>query len=156
MNNQTEINKFLCDYDEGFELSETGEVRLVGDKDLSNLFNEEIPLSENEDIDQRIDNAISKFRHHRSSDDDKKTAIIELDQVREFLKKDLLTLNLTKDEKDLTEIVNNYAIRHLKGQQKTDYDKSIFFTWIFSSYLSLIFLILRLKAHHTSSPMKSK
>lgn len=140
-----EINEFLLNYDEGFELSENGEIRLIGDKDLSNLFNEEVPSSGNEDIDHRIDKAISKFRHHRSSDDDKKTAIIELDQIREFLKKDLEVLNLTPDEKKLTEIANGYAIRHLNDKQKTEFDKSIFFTWLFSSYLSLIYLILRLR-----------
>jgi hypothetical protein len=142
---RTEINKFLIDYDEGFELSEDGEVRLVGDKDLSGLFKEEKPSSGNEDIDQRIEKAITKFRHHRSSDDEKKAAIIELDLVREFLKKDLITLRLTNDEKYLTEIVNTFAIRHLKDPQRIEYDKKIFFTWIFSSYLSLIFLVLRLK-----------
>jgi hypothetical protein len=146
---RTEINNFLINYDEGFELSENGEVRLVGDKDLSNLFNEDVPASGNEDIDQRIDKAIFKFRHHRASDDDKEAAIRELDLIREFLKKDLEALNLTKDAKYLTDIANNYAIRHLNNLQKCDFNKSIFFTWIFSSYLSLIFLILRLKAQHT-------
>ena len=142
---RAEINKYLIDYNEGFELSENGEIQLVGDKDLSNLFNQDVPSSGNEDVDQRINKAISKFRHHRSSDDDKKAAIIELDQIREFLKKDLDALNLTTDEKKLTDIANNYGVRHLNERQKTDFEKSIFFTWLFSSYLSLIFLILRLK-----------
>ncbi len=144
-----EINNFLIAYDEGFELSKEGEIRLVGNKDLSNLFNQEVPSSGNEDIDQRIKKAISKFRHHRSSDDDKKTAIIELDQVRELLQNDIILLGLTNDEKKLTEIANNFAIRHLKGKQKNDFQKTIFYTWIFSSYLSLIYLILRLKNHQS-------
>jgi len=43
-----------------------------------------------------------------------------------------------EDERDLFEIANRFGIRHHNIDQKTDYDKDVFLSWIFYYYLASI------------------
>jgi hypothetical protein len=139
-----EVNNALHDYQEGYELSENGEIQLIGEKDLQSLFSEEVSPTGNEAIDKKIEAAIIKFRHHRSSDDQKREAVRELADVLEFLRPEMKKLHISSDESEIFNIANNFGIRHFNPGQKTDYDNPIFLTWIFSCYLSTIYLIIRL------------
>jgi hypothetical protein len=146
---RNEVNKALNDYQDGFELSTEGEIQLTGEKDLQSLFSEEIPLTGDTTIDKKIENAIIKFRHHRSTDKQKKEAVRELADVLELLKPIMSKLPMSKDESDLFNIANNFGIRHFNTKQRTDYDTTVFLTWVFSCYLSTIYLIIRLKSQRS-------
>ena len=50
----------------------------------------------------------------------------------------------SKDESDLFNLANNFGIRHHKPDQKTDYDKPIWYSWMFYYYLSTIHACMRL------------
>jgi len=60
--------------------------------------------------------------------------------IRPQLKKVIMT----SDENDLFNIANNFGIRHNNKDQKTDYDKAIFYSWIFYYYLATIHATTRL------------
>jgi hypothetical protein len=50
---------------------------------------------------------------------------------------------LKKDEGALFQIANEFDLRHRKVDQKRDYDKDLYFDWVFHWYLSTIRLFDR-------------
>jgi CRISPR/Cas system CSM-associated protein Csm5 (group 7 of RAMP superfamily) len=58
-----------------------------------------------------------------------------------------------KDESDLFKIANEFGIRHPKKNQKQDYDKAIWYNWMFYYYLATIHACLKLiKKDESQSP----
>lgn len=138
------INPILKDYKDGFEISVSGEILMLPEKGLSKLFEAELPTNDEENIRKRIENAAVKFRRYKSSLEDRKEAIRELADVFEFLRPDIKQCLYKRDESDLFTIANNFGIRHHNLDQKTDYDKAIWYSWIFYFYLSTVHAVLRL------------
>jgi len=60
-----------------------------------------------------------------------------------------------RDESDLFNIANNFAIRHHEQSQKGNYDRSIWYNWMFHFYLATYHAVIRMlvKKHreHLSS-----
>lgn len=50
----------------------------------------------------------------------------------------------SKDEAAIFELANNFAIRHHNPKQKTNYDQTIWFSWIFHFYLAIYHAAIRL------------
>lgn len=145
------VNEILCDYKKGYELSENGEILELPENGLENLFVENLPIYEPDNVEQRVESAIKKFRNYRSSLDEKRDAIRDLADVLEFLRPKMKKVIFKPDEKylyNLTEetynIANNYGIRHHNNKQKQDYDKDIWYNWIFYYYLVTIHAFVRL------------
>src|SRR5215207_6371927 len=67
----TEINKFLREYKEGYELSRKGEILALADEGLSTLLEASTPDCDPDNVETRINVAVLKFRRHRSSLDDR-------------------------------------------------------------------------------------
>ena len=122
---QKDINDILRDYQGGYELSNDGEILSIADLGFEDLVNEELPVHDPENIDDKIKVAVSKFRRHDSSIDDKKDAIRDLAAVLEFLKPNIKDLKISKDTDALFDIANNFSIRHHNRAQHADYDKPI-------------------------------
>ncbi|MBC9786563.1 hypothetical protein H1S01_19090 [Heliobacterium chlorum] len=141
---RAQINDILQDYQEGYELSVDGEILALGDSGLQHLLKAEIPTFDKENVDSRLEQAILKFRRHRSSIQDRRDAVRELADILEYLRPKMKGLLLSNDESDLFNIANNFAIRHHNNKQKNDYDKPIWLSWIFYVYLSTIHVIVRL------------
>lgn len=139
-----EVNEFLKDYEEGWELSESGEILSMGDEGLNYLYKANLPEFDLENVNVKVKNAILRFRRHKSSIDDRKEAVRELADVLEFLRPQVKQELLSKDESDLFNIANNFGIRHHNQIQKNEYDKAVWLSWIFYIYLSSIHLVLRL------------
>jgi hypothetical protein len=138
------INAFLRDYSDGFELSLDGEILTLGEPTLAPLETAKIPTFDPKNVDSRIELAVRKFRRYRSSVTDRRDAIRDLADVFEFLRPRLKKILTSKDEADLFNIANNFAIRHHDGKQKENYDKSIWLSWMFYFYLATIHASLRL------------
>ena len=56
---------------------------------------------------------------------------------------------LSKDERDLFEIANKFAVRHQKADQRRDYDEA-YLDWLYWCYLATIELTDRLIARDAS------
>lgn len=50
----------------------------------------------------------------------------------------------TKDESSLFDIANNFSIRRHSPNQKTNYDQTIWYSWIFHFYLATYHTVIRL------------
>ena len=113
---------------------------------IAPLLQADIPSSDSENITKKIDLAVLKFRRHKSTLDDRRDALRELADVLEYLRPDIIKVLASKDESDLFNIANNFGIRHHNVIQKVDYDKAIWYSWIFYYYLATIHAALRLIA----------
>ncbi|WP_460007560.1 hypothetical protein [Methanogenium cariaci] len=142
---KTEINSVIANYENGYELSSEGEILEIIETGFEELFETETLVFDPENIDGRIRIAIHKFRKYQSTEQDKKEAVRELADVLEYLKRGFDMRLLSKDENDLFNIANNYAIRHHTPNQKNGYDKPIWLKWIFYAYLASINLLIELE-----------
>ncbi len=138
------VNPILGEYKDGFELSKDGEILILSDNGLSNLFDADIPTKDSENISDKINSAIIKFRRHKSTLDDRKEAIRELADVLEFVRPQIKKHLNRKDENDIFNIANNFGIRHHNKDQQTEYDKAIWYSWIFYYYLATLHAVLRM------------
>jgi hypothetical protein len=141
---RNEIDGILRDYSRGYELSAEGEILAFPENGLDELIQSPLPQYDPENVENRVNAAILKFRRARSSQEDKRDAIRDLADVLEFLRPKLGNTLTSKDENDLFIIANAFGIRHHNDQQKTDYDKSIWHDWMFYYYLATIHAVLRL------------
>jgi hypothetical protein len=138
------LNPILRGYKDGFEISESGEILILSDNGLSNLFEADIPTNDKDNISNKINSAILKFRRHKSTLDDRREAIRELADVLEFLRPAIKQHLNKKDENDIFNIANNFGIRHHNKDQQTEYDKAIWYSWIFYYYLATLHAVLRM------------
>lgn len=139
-----EVNGILADYRSGFELSMDGEILALAETGLENLFRADLPKYDHENVEQRVDIAMRKYRRHNASLDERRDAIRDLADVLEFLRPRLQEVMTAKDENDLFNIANNFGLRHHNDKQKTGYDRSIWYSWMFYYYLATIHAVLRL------------
>ncbi len=138
------VNKVLSLYEKGYELSAEGEILALADDGLSGLFVAPIPTVDPENVAARVAVAQAKFRRNWSSMDERRDAIRDLADVLEYLRPKLKAVLTKKDESAIFEIANNFGIRHHNVDQRTDYDKSIWYSWIFYYYLATIHAAVRL------------
>jgi hypothetical protein len=153
-------NVFLADYKSGFELTEEGIVLALGTEGLQHILSAEIIPYDRANVDDKVSNAITKWRNRHLALAEKREAIRELADVFEWLKK---TKRLTavldgKDESAIFEIANNFAIRHHNPKQKANYDAAIWYPWIFHFYLATYHAAIRLlvrKEKTSDQPLQS-
>jgi len=141
---RADLNELLRDYDDGYELSAQGEILALAEPGLQSLLEAEIPACDTENVGGRINTAVLKFRRYRSSLEDRRDALRDLADVLEFIRPQAKQVLVSKDEDDLFNLANNFGIRHHNDRQKTDYDKPIWYSWIFYYYLATIHATLRL------------
>jgi hypothetical protein len=139
-------NAFLCDYRSGYELTKDGIVLAAGTEGLQHILDAEIVPYDEANVDSRVRNAILKWRNRHLTLSVKKEAIRELADVFEWLKKTkgLDQVLNKRDDSAIFDIANNFAIRHHNPQQKTEYDKNIWYSWMFHFYLATYHAAIRL------------
>jgi hypothetical protein len=140
---RAKINTILKHYNGGYELSEDGEIQKLSPPGFETLIEEAIGTNDPDSIDLRVKYAISKFSRYNSSVEDKKEAVRTLADVLEYLKESDIRLP-RDDEKNLFNIINNFDIRHLNRKQQSDYDKDIWYDWMFYTFLASIRVLLKL------------
>jgi len=143
---RNQINDILRFYNGGYKLSEDGKIQKFSPIGFETLIEEYIETNDSENIDSRIKYAISKFSRYNSSIEDKKDAVRTLADILEYLREDLKgRIFLPKsDENDLFNIINNFDIRHLNRKQQSDYDKDLWYDWMFYTFLISIRVLLKL------------
>mgnify|MGYP003377441222 CR=1 FL=1 len=140
----SDINELLQDYQDGYELSADGEILARVETGMERLLVASLPDRDSNNIEARVNAAVLKFRRYRSSVEDRRDAIRNLADVLEFLRPQLKSVLTRGDESDLFNIANNFSIRHHNTDQKTDYDKAIWYSWMFYYYLATIHAAVRL------------
>jgi hypothetical protein len=146
-------NIFLADYQSGYELTEDGLILAQGADGLQHILSAHIPASDETNVDSKVRSAIVKWRNRALSLDEKRSAIRDLADVFEWLKKarNLPTVLAKKDESAIFELANNFAIRHHEPTQKSNYDRAIWYSWIFHFYLATYHAAIRLLIKHENA-----
>lgn len=139
------MNSFLCDYKSGFELTEGGTILALGTDGVQYILEAEIVPYDEVNVDNKVRNAIRKWKNRHLNISEKKEAIRELADVFEWLKKSkkLEKVLDRKDEAALFEIANAFGLRHHNPKQKSNYDQNIWFSWIFHFYLATYHAVVR-------------
>ena len=139
-------NAFLADYKSGYELTEEGIVLARGTEGLQPILDAEIIPYDEANVDSKVRNAIVKWRNRHLALAEKREAIRELADVFEWFKKTkgLATVLDGKDESAIFDLANNFAIRHHNPSQKGNYDRAIWYSWIFHFYLATYHAAVRL------------
>lgn len=141
---RTEMNDLLGDYQGRYQMSADGEIMIRPESGLEHLVIAELPACDPDSVEHKVETAIRKFLRYASSMEDRRDAIRDLADVLEFLRPEAKQVLTRKDEADLFNIANNFGIRHHNVEQKTDYDASIWYEWMFYYYLATIHAVLRL------------
>lgn len=139
-----EMNDILKDYDSGYKLSNTGEILNFSPTGLEALSEEVVETDDPENIDKRIHAAIIRYTKYKATSDDKKDAIRVLADVLEYLRSQNIRLP-ARDDSDLFRIINNFDIRHHNRMQQGDYNRDIWYDWMFYTFLSSIYVLLKLR-----------
>ncbi|QGQ47254.1 hypothetical protein [Metabacillus sediminilitoris] len=140
-----EFNRILNNYQNGYELTEEGYIRELVDNGLEELLDSKQEFINDDVSEDTVQVAKKKFFHHKADETDKRSAILEIGGVLEKLQKTKkLSLN-NKDENDLFNVLNGFNLRHNRPDQKPNYDKDIFYPWIFYNLLSGLDASLKLQ-----------
>jgi hypothetical protein len=142
------VNELLDRSEVPLRLAETGEDtgRLVTSAgDARDDLVERALQSPEPRVQERIAHAVAQFRDRHATPHTKRDATRTLADVLE-LRRALLKQELfTKDERQLFQLANEFALRHFTEQQKADYDP-VFLDWVFWWFLATIELTDRLLA----------
>jgi hypothetical protein len=137
------VNLLLESYKSGYELSEPGEILELAQQGTAPLLAANLPSIDG-NVTERVTSAIAKYRRYRSTIAERRDAIRDLADVLEYIRPKLKEVLTKPDEADLFNIVNNFGIRHHNQQQKSDYDASIWLSWMFYFYLATIHAAMRM------------
>lgn len=142
------INLALGRYGDGWELSEDGEILSLPPSGLSTLLKAKPPAADLTTT-AKLEAATKKFRRHGSTLEDRADAVRDLVDVLEWLRPQIKETLLREDEQDLFKIANTFGIRHMNQNQKMNYDRSVWLSWMFYYYLNTINAFLHLRQRQT-------
>ncbi len=142
------VNNFLLRYRDGYELTVAGQILSGGSHGVQNILAADLPIFGDKSIDLKVERAVLKWRNRQLSLDERREAIRELADVFEWLKtsRKLKEALNKKDELILFEIANKFAIRHHNPDQIQNYDKNIWYSWMFHFYLATYHAVVRMMA----------
>jgi hypothetical protein len=144
-----EVARILRMGDPAYDLSADGEVVEATPDEFRNLVSAGVPDGTEHDlVQQKMDAAIKTFLARGATNVDRQRAVRDLADVLEHLREDMKTVMLPRDESELFNIANNFAIRHNNRQQRSDYDRSTWLRWMFYVYLATIHAVLRVRDRH--------
>ena len=140
------VNRYLAKYRSGYELQPNGEIWDLTPPGLEDLLPE---ATGDSSIDDKVHHAMSMFRRHGATDEQKRDAIRNLADILEHLRDSVGTGLPSKDEADLFKIANNFGIRHHNTRQRTEYDSGVWLDWIFYACLNAVALANAIRNRQT-------
>jgi hypothetical protein len=127
----------LKHYGSGWELTEAGEIMSLPPSGMATLLAAKPPTQDKTVLD-RVADATNRFRRYGTTIQEREVAVRELANVLEWIKRQINMALVNKDSAELYNIANNFGIRHLNPNQKLEYDKPVWLSWIFYHYLNTI------------------
>jgi hypothetical protein len=141
-----EMNGVLELSDPPYVMDDLGQIIEATPAEFAPLLAAAVPEGTEHDlVTSKIDAATTRFRARGASLDDRRHAVRDLADVLEALRSDMKDVMLSKDESELFNIANNFAIRHNNRQQRGDYDRVTWLRWAFYVYLATIHAVLRIR-----------
>ena len=147
------INILLKRYGPGYELNECGELMELAPAGVKHLLTAQLPTAD-ATVSGKVATAIERFRRYGSSMDERQNAVRDLADVLEWLRPQIKETLLRTDEQELFNLANNFGIRHLRQDQKLDYDRAVWLSWMFYHYLATINACLHLIKRQKREPAR--
>ena len=148
------VNELLTRHGVDLQLADRGEDRgrlvHVPSDERSELLQRAVSPSIAVATRESVEHAIALFRSRNAGREDKRSACIALAAVLEERREQLKTDLLSKDEGALFQIANQFAIRHRRADQQSDYDQA-YLDWLFWWYLATVELTNRLLARELAN-----
>jgi hypothetical protein len=132
-----EINSVLAFADPPLELLQIGQI-VEADAPHAELYESPLPDESPAEVADPVTAAMRQFLSRGATEEDKRAAVKLLLDVLERIRPEVKETMLRKDESDLFNLANNFALRHYDRQQKADYDKNIWHDWTFHVCLATI------------------
>jgi len=131
------LNVLLGRYGSGYELSDQGEILQIGPRGMNSLHSASLPEAPS-NVANKVQAAVNRFRRYGSSIADRHSAVRDLADVLEYIRKQVKVVLLKKDESELFDLANNFGIRHFNETQKLEYDRAVWLSWMFYHYPATI------------------
>jgi len=130
------------------KLLSNGQIVTLDDGALSELAEQALDVTATGEVKQAtvdtLHQSIGMYLKRGGTVSDKKTAIVELAGSLESLRPQVKMHLLSKDEGALFTIANEFAIRHQDAKQKSDYDKDIWYDYMFQVNLAAVLTVIRI------------
>ena len=145
------VNSLLARYGEGYELTDKGELMVMAPQGVQHLLQAQLPTRD-ATVAEKVRIAVEKFRRYGSSMDERQSAVRDLADVLEWLRPRIKETLHRADEQELFKLATNFGIRHLRQDQKLDYDRAVWLSWMFYHYLATINACLHLIERQKRTP----
>ena len=148
-----QVNRLLAGSDLGLRLAEEGEDlgRLIRIErtGLEDLPEKALQAARPENVD-RVQHAIALFRSRNATVEERRSAVITLIGILEERRPLLKAKLVTEDERAPFRIANEFAVRHQRVDQRSDYD-NVYLDWLFWWYLATVYLTDQLLARQAAA-----
>lgn len=125
-----------------------GQIVTLDDGAIADLASEALEVKSATKIHQNsvdaLHQSISMYLKRGASLSEKKAAIVELAGSLESLRPMVKEHLLSKDEGTLFQLANEFAIRHQDNKQKSEYDKNIWYDWMFQVNLAAVLTVIKI------------
>lgn len=137
------VNPLLESYSSGFTLNGKGEITHHAPHGMNKLLTAQLP-SGDETVNSKVRKAVDRFQRYGTTIDERANAVRDLADVLEWLRPQIKTTLLHDDENELFNLANKFGIRHMNQNQRVQYDRNIWLSWMFYHYLATINACLHL------------
>lgn len=142
------INPDLALYEAPHQMLSNGQIVEISNKPVIELAEQALHVIDIDGIPDSVarpvNNAVTNYIKRGATVDEKKTAVRELADALESIRPSIKTHLLSADEGELFKVANQFAIRHNDSKQKSDYNKSIWYDWMFHVNLAALLTVIKI------------
>lgn len=138
-------------YGTGWEMTEAGEIMSLPPQGMAKLLDSPLPTKDKR-VTEQVADATARFRRHGTTGADRLAAVRDLAGVLEWLRPQIKETLMKEDEQELFKIANNFGVRHMNQNQKLEYDKAVWLSWMFYHYLNSINAFLHMIERQGRAP----
>lgn len=142
------LNPELALYKTPHQMLSNGQIVEISNKPVIELAEHILQIIELDGVPDTVarpvNSAVTNYIKRGSTLNEKKTAVRELADALESIRSSVKTHLLSADENELFRIANQFSIRHNDSKQKSDYDESIWYDWMFHVNLAALLTVIRI------------
>lgn len=142
------INPDLALHKAPHQMLSNGQIVEVSNKPVIELAEQALQIIEldgvTDSVVRPVNSAVTNYIKRGATPDEKKAAVRELADALESIRSSVKTHLLSADENELFKIANQFSIRHNDSKQKSDYDESIWYDWMFHVNLAALLTVIRI------------
>ena len=142
------INPELALYKTPCQMLSNGQIVEISNKPVIELAEQALQIIELDNVPDSVarpvNSAVTNYIKRGATLNEKKFAVRELADALESIRSSVKTHLLSADENELFKVANQFSIRHNDSKQKSDYDESIWYDWMFHVNLAALLAVIRI------------